>query len=143
MHFTPLNIHKNGNSSCLKKKVLLYVSDETKHNRYYDSCRLSFLICTFPDNNVQTTFNSTTNLYSNLGKIVQKHNGLCIAHINVRSIAASSKLQEVNLLLCNGCIDILGITETWLTESHSNAHIQIEGYNLERCDKKKASDELL
>ena len=129
---------KGSDVGTILHRVTDYTSTVNVENKTSQStpCISPYKTRTIPDNNVQTTFNSTTNLYSNLGKIVQKHNGLCIAHINVRSIAASSKLQEVNLLLCNGCIDILGITETWLTESHSNAHIQIEGYNLERCDRK-------
>ena len=33
-------------------------------------------------------------------------------------------------------IDILGITETWLNESHSDAFPLIPGYNIERCDRR-------
>jgi exonuclease III len=55
-------------------------------------------------------------------------------YLNARSIV--NKHSELELYLIEENIDIVGITETWLTDSVSDSEMSIEGYTLLRGDRK-------
>ena len=62
---------------------------------------------------------------------------LKIGHININGLA--SKLTDIQFLLKEVEFDILGITETHLTEDISNELIRILGYNMVRRDRSNGS----
>lgn len=59
--------------------------------------------------------------------------GCNVSHLNARSI--KNKVEEINAHLCKFDIDVLAITETWLTPSIEDACVNIENYNLSRLDR--------
>ena len=59
--------------------------------------------------------------------------GITMGGLNVRSIVR--KLDDVMILLGNSEMDFLGISETWLNQSISNAELSIQGYNMFRGDR--------
>ena len=59
--------------------------------------------------------------------------GLKVAHINCRGLFG--KLTEITLVLQETKIDILGITETHLSDKIRDEEIRIDGYNVERLDR--------
>jgi len=46
-----------------------------------------------------------------------------------------TKLDELSVLLCNNCVDIAVLTETWLHEGITDDLIDITGYCLHRRDR--------
>ena len=62
-----------------------------------------------------------------------KPKGLLIGHINIHSIIG--KIEQIEHLLNNSNIDILAISESWLTHSSPTAPISISGYNVFRRDR--------
>ena len=58
---------------------------------------------------------------------------LKIGHLNVNGL--TSKFREIQLILSDINFDILGITETHLSEDVSNEWISINNYNLARKDR--------
>ena len=60
-----------------------------------------------------------------------------IEHINARSLL--SCFDEIKLLIIAREIDILCITETWLHPEIPDRFINIEGFNLFRCDGGKGA----
>lgn len=62
-----------------------------------------------------------------------KPKGLLLGHINIRSIV--TKAEQMEHLLIDSNIDILGILESWLTHSSPTAAINIPGYNTFRRDR--------
>ena len=60
---------------------------------------------------------------------------LKIAHLNVRSLAAAHKIDEVRLLLQDHAIDILCLTESWLTRDISSNILIFPGYRVYRRDR--------
>ena len=61
--------------------------------------------------------------------------GLRIAHLNICHLLP--KVDEIKLLLSKPVreVDILGLTETFLTSNNTDPLINIENYNLERKDR--------
>ena len=57
---------------------------------------------------------------------------LKVGHLNVRSLTAH--LDEVNLLLLREQMDVLCLSETWLTEAVDPATLLFPGYTICRCD---------
>ena len=55
-----------------------------------------------------------------------------ICQVNLNSL--KNKLFHVNTLLISNKIDILGITETWLTPQTGDSFLNINGYEIVRCD---------
>ena len=53
--------------------------------------------------------------------------------VNARSLV--NKREELELAIEHGDYDILGFTETWLTESLTDAEIEIAGYKILRKDR--------
>lgn len=59
--------------------------------------------------------------------------GLKVAHINCCGLFR--KLTEIKLILQESKIDILGITETHLSDKIKNEEIRIDGYTVQRLDR--------
>ena len=59
--------------------------------------------------------------------------GIKLAHLNVRSLA--NKVADLQNWLSNNPYDLLGLSETWLTEEHSDSLFSIKGYKFERRDR--------
>ena len=59
---------------------------------------------------------------------------LKIGHLNVRSLTAH--LDEVNLLLLREQLDVLCLSETWLTEAVESSVLLFPGYAITRLDRK-------
>ena len=55
-----------------------------------------------------------------------------LCHVNLNSL--SNKVNEVHSLLQKENIDLIAISETWLTEETVDATVAIPGYNLTRVD---------
>ena len=62
-----------------------------------------------------------------------KPSGILLGHINIRSIV--NKTEQMEHLLSDSNIDIVGVSESWLTHSSSTAAISIPGYNVFRKDR--------
>ncbi|CAH2015355.1 unnamed protein product [Acanthoscelides obtectus] len=60
-------------------------------------------------------------------------NNLRIGHINVRSLIPS--LNEINSSIYNLKLDILGVTESWLTEQVSEQEVKINNFKFYRVDR--------
>lgn len=58
---------------------------------------------------------------------------LNIGHVNIRSLPAH--FCALKAFLLNGNYDLLGITETWLTNDHLSTTFAIDNYKLLRCDR--------
>ncbi|KAG5884061.1 hypothetical protein JTB14_037466 [Gonioctena quinquepunctata] len=56
-----------------------------------------------------------------------------IGHVNIRSLYPS--IVDVEMILMNRGLDVLGITETWLTENISDEAVKIDNYNFIRLDR--------
>jgi len=95
-------------------------------------------------NQNKQTLNNTTEYKSNslqpenIQQSVRFHkfgseNILKCVYFNARSIA--SKIKELELLVINEGIDIVGITETWLNSNISDTEMGIDGYTLLRKDR--------
>lgn len=61
--------------------------------------------------------------------------GIRFAHINICSIL--NKLDQIKILLRNGVFDILAVTESKLDSSIVDLKIKVEGYTVERRDRKR------
>ncbi|XP_037816391.1 uncharacterized protein LOC119606830 [Lucilia sericata] len=86
---------------------------------------------------------------SNLGTIIYDNsffesqlrnysNNLKIGHLNLQSFAlggTSTKLDELRNVLSNNLFDVVGITETWLTEYISSNSVYLPGYVICRNDR--------
>lgn len=64
-------------------------------------------------------------------------NFLNICHVNVQSICARqmSKFSEFKMCFENSKIDIICVTESWLTSDINDNLIDVDGYNLIRLDR--------
>ena len=60
---------------------------------------------------------------------------LKIGHLNVRSLTAH--LDQVNLLLLREQLDVLCLSETWLTEAVDTSTLLFPGYIISRRDRRK------
>ena len=63
--------------------------------------------------------------------------GLRIGHLNVNRLY--NKLDQIKELLTELSLDILGISETWLTADILNNELHIQGYTLTRRDRQPGS----
>ena len=81
-----------------------------------------------PDEDVFTTLKTTMG---------NNNKSLKIGHININGLA--SKLTDIHFLLKEVEFDILGVTETHLTEDIPNELIGILGYNMVRRDRSNGS----
>ena len=101
-----------------------------------------FLLSVFPFSN--TTLNSTINtsidsfepdedVFTALKTTMGNNKNLKIGHININGLV--NKLTDIQFLLKEVEFDILGVTETHLTEDISNELIRTHGYNMARRDR--------
>ncbi len=60
-------------------------------------------------------------------------------HTNVRSILNMHKREELQLMVIERKVDILGITESWMHEGVSDAEVDITGFRLFRKDRERNS----
>lgn len=58
-----------------------------------------------------------------------------MAHLNIRSL--KNKIEEVHQILCSHPIDVLTLSETWLTPHTEDTILAVNGFNLYRCDRSK------
>lgn len=72
-----------------------------------------------------------TDCFVDLNCKLQK--GLKIAHLNIQCL--TNKIDYVNLLLHNNNIDVLCLSETWLTNSIDDSELSINGYDICRLDR--------
>jgi exonuclease III len=76
----------------------------------------------------------TTKLAKQLTAKMNKHVGICIGHLNMRSLLP--KIEDIEILLANSNMDILTLSETWL--DHTIQHeIHIGGYTVIRKDRNR------
>ena len=68
-------------------------------------------------------------------KKVNKHTGLKVAHLNIRSLF--NKFEEIKHILCKSQLDILCLTETWLDNTITDNELYINGYKIERRDRNR------
>lgn len=67
-----------------------------------------------------------------------KTNNLNICHVNIQSLCARqmSKFDEFKMCFYDSKIDVICLTETWLTNDVPDSLIEIDGYNIVRNDRK-------
>lgn len=65
------------------------------------------------------------------------HKGFNISHLNVRSL--KPKLSEIEVILNNYNLQVLTLSETWLTPDTENTVLALENYNLFRADRSHSS----
>ena len=58
---------------------------------------------------------------------------ICLVHWNCRSLY--SKLEEVEIMLRDGDMEMFFISETWLTSAVSDSLLDVDGYNMLRLDR--------
>jgi hypothetical protein len=56
-------------------------------------------------------------------------------YTNIRSVRDSCKLEELKVVMKMNGVDIVGLTETWLTSDIDDAEVGIEGYEVFRKDR--------
>ena len=67
-------------------------------------------------------------------KIINIDNLICM-YTNVRSIMNRNKRDEIELIIRQKGVDILGITESWGNEDIGDAELSFDGYDLFRQDR--------
>lgn len=67
----------------------------------------------------------------------QNRKGFTLAHLNIRSL--KHKLEGVTAHLHLESINVLSLSETWLTPSIESAILSIEGFNFFRHDRKSTA----
>jgi len=65
---------------------------------------------------------------------MSKDRGMKIAHLNIRSLP--QKIDEVKFILKNNNFNILGLTESFLSEKHDDCLYNIPDYEMVRRDRK-------
>ena len=65
--------------------------------------------------------------------------GLKIAHLNARSL--TNKVNQLRLDLPRSDLDLLTISETWLTNSIENRLTTVPGYNFIRADRETVRED--
>ena len=53
---------------------------------------------------------------------------LTLCHVNVRSLSAPTRLVDLEILCANNSVDILCLSETWLSPSHSSSTLKLHGF---------------
>ena len=66
---------------------------------------------------------------------LEKHPGICIGHLNIRSLLP--KVEDMEMLLTSSKMDILTLSETWLDQSIQPHEINIGGYRTIRKDRNR------
>ena len=61
--------------------------------------------------------------------------GISVGHVNIRGLVKN--LNELRILLNHAKFDVIGITETHLTEDVDSKEVHVEGYVLHRMDRQK------
>ena len=61
-------------------------------------------------------------------------------YANTRSIKSRLRMDELKMYIKKECLDVVGITETWLDDSVSNSEISIENYSVFRKDRRCVKD---
>ena len=69
------------------------------------------------------------------GTGIYNKNELNYMHTNARSMFNNNKRDEINKMLIEDKVDILGITESWSHEGIDDAELNFEGYTLFRRDR--------
>lgn len=64
---------------------------------------------------------------------ISKSKGFKICHLNVRSILANLEVLKCNVL--KGELDIIALSETWLSKFANDNLLHVEGYELVRQDR--------
>ena len=100
--------------------------DETEYLRLGESDQTWLCPDCNENDDLKKDFNSTLQAEINI-------RGLKVAHINCRSLFG--RLTEIALILQEAKIDILGITETHLSDKIKDEEIRIDGYNVQRLDR--------
>lgn len=59
--------------------------------------------------------------------------GFKLGHLNVRSLYP--KIDQLDHVIHKGEYDIFAISETWLTDSHHDSELKVNGYNIFRKDR--------
>lgn len=94
-----------------------------------EKCNIWFCDCCFSKTcNQELPF---SDCFIDLNCKLQK--GLKITHVNIQSI--TNKIDHVNLLLHNNNIDVLCLTETWLSDSIDDSELKINNYSFCRLDR--------
>lgn len=61
---------------------------------------------------------------------------ISIGHMNACSMNPSkSKFLEIHRVIYESTLDVIGISETWLSESISSEAVGVDGYSFVRCDR--------
>ena len=63
-----------------------------------------------------------------------RRSALNVGHLNVRSLTAH--IDELNHLLLSERLDVLCVSETWLTNAVETRMLQFPGYDISRCDRR-------
>ena len=83
---------------------------------------------------IKTNYKTTTKIETKITERVPKlNNRLNGVYFNARSVV--NKLDALELYIKEENFDIVGITETWLTQSIASSELNIEGYTLFRNDR--------
>lgn len=61
--------------------------------------------------------------------------GVKIGHINVRDLMSKSKLSDIKTIIARDRYDVFTVSETWLWCNNDDSEIEIDGYELLRCDR--------
>ena len=61
--------------------------------------------------------------------------GLKIVHLNIRSLRNTAHIVQLRYLAISSNIDVLTISETWLSTTCTNSEVGIASYNLFRLDR--------
>jgi ribonucleases P/MRP protein subunit RPP40 len=72
-------------------------------------------------------------------KVIKDHTLTCM-QANVRSILNKYKREELELMVIENRVDILGITESWMHDGVNDAEVSMMGYRLFRKDREKNSE---
>lgn len=59
--------------------------------------------------------------------------GFSVAHFNARSV--KNKISEIEIMMYQNKIDIMTLSETWLTRTTEDIILNIQGYELYRADR--------
>jgi Reverse transcriptase (RNA-dependent DNA polymerase) len=78
-------------------------------------------------------FPSLPDVGSSLSSVFGSVSGLKIAHINAQSLPAHIEIVRNILVVSN--LDILAVSETWLSDSINDVYVSVPGYRLHRHDR--------
>ena len=64
---------------------------------------------------------------------LNKQKGFKLLHVNVRSLV--KKMEQVKIMFHNSNMDVITLSETWLTEAVNSRTVELENYTLFRQDR--------